>query len=219
VNRSLKIGVLGLQGAYQAHQEMMHRCGVSCEIIREASQLNLLSGLIIPGGESTTMTLLMKRFGLFDPIVRFSTQGKSIFGTCAGMILLAKNIKNSNQETLGLMDITIERNAYGRQSESFIAKLDIPLLEHDDFSASFIRAPRVSGIHSHKVKTLAVFNEHPVLLQQQNLLAASFHPELSNSIALHQYFIKLCGDKQQEETELHPKHPKPSQQKEQQTQP
>lgn len=171
-----KIGVLALQGAFAKHREMLDRLGVSSLEVRTPRELAEIDGLIIPGGESTTMWRLNDL-----PLKEFN---RPIFGTCAGMILLAR---------LGLLDVQIERNAYGRQCASFSTDLTVYLDKPCTIRALFIRAPRVTAIHSPEVKLLA---DTPVLIRQGDYLASAFHPELTNDPAIHHYFIQLCKEKQ-----------------------
>lgn len=176
---SLNIGVLALQGAFVKHCEMLKRLGVAPVEVRYQEQLANCQGLIIPGGESTTISqqLVENRFSLTD-------FNNPIFGTCAGLILLAAH---------GLLDITVQRNAYGRQLHSFSAEI---LFNNSPLPAFFIRAPRITSIHSSKVKILATHQKNPVLVQQGIYLASTFHPELTENSTIHNYFIEICKKKQ-----------------------
>ncbi|MEZ5315415.1 MAG: pyridoxal 5'-phosphate synthase glutaminase subunit PdxT [Chlamydiales bacterium] len=180
----MKIGVLALQGAFSKHIEMLRQIDVSAVEVRRMSQLDDVDGLIIPGGESTTIWKLNDL-----PLANFP---RPIFGTCAGMILLAR---------LGLVEVTIERNAYGRQYASFSTHLDVYLDTPQKIHAIFIRAPRITAIHSSKVILLA---KTPVLVRQENYLASAFHPELTKNPAIHHYFIKMCKDNKSLTTATHP---------------
>lgn len=186
----LVIGVLALQGAVEKHVRMLERCGVRAIPIRFAEELDAVHGLVIPGGESTTIGKLMVRYGLDKKIVEQARKGIPIFGTCTGMILLAKNIVNSDQPRLGLMDSTILRNAFGRQIDSFEADLDIPVIGPPAFRAVFIRAPYAAHA-DRNAQVLAQFDGKIVLLRQDNLLACAFHPELTDDPRIHEYFIEM----------------------------
>ncbi|MFZ5642951.1 MAG: pyridoxal 5'-phosphate synthase glutaminase subunit PdxT [Bacillota bacterium] len=187
------IGVLALQGAFREHEKMLRSCGEGIETrqIRLPAQLEGLDGLVIPGGESTTMGKLMIEYGLLEPIQELGSKGLSIFGTCAGMILLSKDIAGSAQPRLGLMDISVERNAFGRQVESFEADIEIPVLGEDPFSSVFIRAPYILSV-GEGVEVLARFGEKIVFARQGRFLAAAFHPELTRDLRIHRYFLKNC---------------------------
>lgn len=184
------VGVLALQGAFIEHQKSLAACGVESIQIRKPEQLDEISGLIIPGGESTTMGKLMHQFFLFEPILNLAHKGVPIFGTCAGMIMLAKDIEGSTQPRLALMDIAVERNAFGRQVESFETDLNIPELGEEPLKAVFIRAPYIKSA-AENVQVMAKVQDKIVLARQGNLLAAAFHPELTNDIRLHQYFLQM----------------------------
>jgi pyridoxal 5'-phosphate synthase pdxT subunit len=188
-----KVGVLALQGDFAAHGTALERAGAEPVFVRHREQLRGLDGLVIPGGESTTMLKLLHYDDLLGPLAEFG-QSKPIFGTCAGAILLAKEVSNPSQESLGLMDIDVERNAYGRQIDSRVTSLN-PEPEFEQrtspgsLEAVFIRAPiirRVSG----GAKVLARYGEDPVLVEQGRHLAATFHPELSNDPRVHELFLE-----------------------------
>ena len=185
------VGILGLQGAYAAHQKAIEACGAMAVIVRTPSEIEAVDGLIIPGGESTTMGLLLERFNLVPSLLSLVKARKPIFGTCAGMILLAKDIIGSDQLRLNLMDIVVERNAYGRQLESFTTTVSIPALKDNPFPAIFIRAPKITKVNSPDVEVLAEVKGSPVLVKQGLCLAAAFHPELSDDLAIHRYFLDL----------------------------
>lgn len=187
----MRIGVLALQGAFREHQQMLDQCGVESVQIRKREQLEGVSALIIPGGESTTMGKLLKDFNLFEPIIKMGREGLPIFGTCAGLIMLAKDIAGSEQPRLGLMDISVERNAFGRQVDSFEADLDIPAIGHEPFRAVFIRAPYILST-GNGVEVLARFGEKIVFARQGRFLAAAFHPELTGDLRIHRYFLEKC---------------------------
>jgi 5'-phosphate synthase pdxT subunit len=187
----MRVGVLALQGAFREHQKALEACGVETEQIRKPEQLDRISALVIPGGESTTMGKLLVEFNLFEPVKKLGEQGLPIFGTCAGMILLAKEIAGSNQPRLGLMDINVERNAYGRQVDSFEADLDIPVLGDKPFRAVFIRAPYILSVDNN-VEALNSFDQKIIFARQGRFLAAAFHPELTGDIRVHRYFLDNC---------------------------
>jgi len=187
----MKVGVLALQGAFREHQKILEACGVDSLQIRKPEQLEGISALIIPGGESTAMGKLLIEFNLFEPVQRMGKEGLPIFGTCAGMIMLARDIVGSTQPRLGLMDINVERNASGRQVDSFEADLDIHAVGERPFRAVFIRAPYILGVGS-GVEALAKFDNKIVMARQGHLLAAAFHPELTEDIRVHRYFLDSC---------------------------
>ena len=189
------IGVLALQGAFREHQKMLADCGVESVQVRKPEQLFDIDGLIIPGGESTTIGKLLTQFSLFEPLINRAKNGMPVFGTCAGLIMLAKDIKNSDQPRLGLMDVVAERNAYGRQVDSFEAELSIECLGSEPIRAVFIRAPYIEQA-GEGVEVLAVHGEKIVLARQGNYLVAAFHPELTEDTRLHQYFIDIVRRKQ-----------------------
>jgi pyridoxal 5'-phosphate synthase pdxT subunit len=188
--KSFTIGVLALQGAYEAHAKTLLALGATPKLVRLPADLEGIDGLIMPGGESTTMLKFLERHNFFDTLKTF-VQTTPTFGTCAGAILLAKDVENPAQKSLGALDITVERNAYGRQIDSTI--LTAPTkLEGGPLEMVFIRAPRITRTGS-EVEILASRGEHPVLVRQGHLLAATFHPELSNDYRVHQFFLNLIG--------------------------
>lgn len=187
----MKIGVLALQGAFREHHRMIERCGAEALDIRKPEELDQVAGLILPGGESTTIGKLMVEWGLLDKIKERAAEGMPIYGTCAGMILLAKEIVGSEQPRLGLMDITVERNAFGRQTESFEADLPIAELGTEPVRAVFIRAPLIETAAAN-VKVLASVNGKAVVARQDQFLVTSFHPELTGDCRIHEYFIRMA---------------------------
>ena len=190
------IGVLALQGDFIEHEAMLRRLGVDTCQVRSAAELRGLDGLIIPGGESTTFCRLMQDFNLYEPLGAFVKTGTPVWGTCAGMIILARHASDLDFPTLEAMDIEVVRNAYGRQVESFEADLDVPSLGAQPFHAVFIRAPVVSAVGP-SVEVLASVRqdpsrpETPVALRQGALMATSFHPELTDDARFHSYFVDL----------------------------
>ncbi|MCF8010164.1 MAG: pyridoxal 5'-phosphate synthase glutaminase subunit PdxT [Clostridiales bacterium] len=183
------IGVLALQGAFREHQKMFEYCGIKTVQVRMPEQLNNIDALVIPGGESTTMSKLLVEYDLLNPIIELGQKGLPIMGTCAGLVLLAREIVNSNQQpVLQLMDIKVKRNAFGRQRESFETDLDITELGELPLRAVFIRAPYVVSA-GENVKVLSSFKNKIICVEQQNLIGVAFHPELTKDIRLHRYFI------------------------------
>lgn len=178
------IGVLALQGAYAKHVEMIEKLHAKAKLVKTPNNLDLVDALIIPGGESTVQMDLIHRSGLFEPLQKFA-HTKPIFGTCAGAILLATRLQECAMPTLSIMDITVRRNAYGTQIESFKDEI---LFNQEKIPAIFIRAPVIEEINSN-ISILATYKETPILVQQGLHLAATFHPELSNNLSIHKYFI------------------------------
>ena len=186
----MKVGVLALQGAFIEHEKMLRSLGAEALQVRMPAQLEGLDGLIIPGGESTTIGKLAVEYGLVEPLREFA-RTKPTWGTCAGMIFLAKDIGIDRQPILGLMDIKVNRNAFGRQIDSFEADLPITPLGDAPFHAVFIRAPLVTDV-GEGVDVLAQLKDARIVAVQQNhLLATAFHPELTGDSRLHQYFLKM----------------------------
>jgi len=186
------IGVLALQGAYDAHVKTLVALGANARLVRKPEDLDGLDGLIMPGGESTTMLKFLERGGFFNALQTF-VQATPTFGTCAGAILLAKDVEHPHQESLGALDITVERNAYGRQNDSTILTAETAL-PGGPLEMVFIRAPRITRIGA-EVVTLATRDGHPTLIRQGHLLAATFHPELSQDGRVHQLFLNLVREK------------------------
>lgn len=184
---SIKIGILDIQGSVEEHFDALKKIGVGAVLVKNTKDLEKISGLIIPGGESTTIGKLMRRYGLNKVIQKCAIP---IWGTCAGAILLSKKIYNRKPHALGLMDIAIERNAYGRQIDSFQTKISIPALGRRKVPAIFIRAPRIKKT-SPFIRVLAEYNGEPVMVRQGRLLATMFHPELTTDMRIHRYFISM----------------------------
>ena len=192
----MQIGILALQGDFAEHRTMLNHLGVTVVEVRLPEQLEGLSGLIIPGGESTTIAKLAVSYGLMEPLRQFG-QDKAIWGTCAGAIFLSKDA-HRDQPLLQLMDITVERNAFGRQVDSFEMDLDIPaLLEIDPtgrlFHAVFIRAPLIESVQAGACILVQLQDGRIVAAQQGRLLATAFHPELTRDDRFHRYFIQLAA--------------------------
>lgn len=188
----MRIGVLALQGAFVEHMAMLRRLGVEALPIRLPRQLEGLDGLIIPGGESTAIGKLMDSYGLLEPLRHTIEQGLPVYGTCAGMILLARDIGTAAQPALGVMDITVKRNAFGRQLESFESDIAIPELGERPFPAVFIRAPIIERVGP-RARALASLDDGAIVAAEQGtLLATAFHPELSGDTRIHEHFVALC---------------------------
>lgn len=191
----IMIGVLALQGAFAKHVEMLNSLGVEAKEVRTLQDLEGCDGLIIPGGESTTMMRQIDFIKLADDLKEFA-QEKPLFGTCAGLILMSHEVLTSQMIPFGILDVAVERNAFGRQAESFIANIEITLDQHTDknFPAVFIRAPRIRSCGS-PVQTLAKFQDEPVLVQQGMHMGATFHPELTHNAFIHRYFLSLVKER------------------------
>lgn len=184
-----KVGVLALQGDFAAHAAALERAGAEPVLVRDAAQLSEIDGLVMPGGESTTMLKLMHYDGLFDALAEFGKR-RPIFGTCAGAILLAKEVSNPAQESFGLMDLSVERNGYGRQADSRIGTVELaPEAGGGEMEAVFIRAPIIRRTGP-QVKILAGYEGNPVLVEQGRHLAATFHPELTAGSGIHRLFVE-----------------------------
>jgi len=184
----LKIGVLALQGAVVEHLRCLRECEVEAVEVRRVEQLRGLHGLVIPGGESTTIGKLMEEYGFISALQELGQRGFPIFGTCAGLILLAREIAGSSQPRLGLMDVVAQRNAFGRQRESFEADLPVPAVGQKPFRAVFIRAPYLEAVGK-EVEVLARFGDKIVMARQGPFLATAFHPELTDDLRIHRYFL------------------------------
>ena len=185
------IGVLALQGAFREHVRALEACGVRTRLVRLPDDMEGLDGLVIPGGESTTMTMLMERMGLLEPVAGAVRGGLPTLGTCAGMIVLARRITDgrAGQVPLGALDIGVRRNGYGRQVDSFEADLLVSGLDGGPFPGVFIRAPVVEEVGAAEV--LAKHDGHPVAVRQGTVMALAFHPELSGDLRLHREFLRL----------------------------
>lgn len=185
------IGVLGLQGDFAAHGRALDRLDVNWMIVKTPAHLDLIQGLIIPGGESTTLLKLMEQYGFVEGIRSFHAAGGTLFGTCAGLIVLAVGVRNPAQFSLGLIDVTVERNAYGRQRESFESTGTILLNgQTDTVPMVFIRAPRIRDVGG-GVECLGHHGKEMVMVRQDRILASSFHPELTDDLCVHRYFVEM----------------------------
>ena len=184
-----RIGVLALQGDVREHLAILESLGVEAVPVKRASELEDIDGLVIPGGESTTIGKMAVRFGLIEPLRETVRGGMPVYGTCAGMIFLACSLADGDQPLIGALDVVVKRNAFGRQNESFETDLDITGLQ-DPFHAVFIRAPWIDKVGS-DVEVLASVDDHAVMVRQDRILATSFHPELTNDGRIHQLFLDL----------------------------
>ncbi len=194
--RTMKIGVLALQGAFREHIEMLRGMDVDAIEVRLPEQLRDIDGLIIPGGESTTIGKIATQYGLIEPIREMAAQGKPIWGTCAGMIVLAKDV-GMKQPLVGVMDVKVKRNAFGRQVDSFETDLEIPEIKNGDatpFHAIFIRAPLLESVGKNVQVLAKLDNGAIVAARQDNLLVTSFHPELTHDARFHNYFLRMAKD-------------------------
>jgi pyridoxal 5'-phosphate synthase pdxT subunit len=188
--KSMKIGVLAIQGDYEAHARMLKRLGAEPVFVRTPADLKDLRGLILPGGESTTHMKVMKEEGLLDAIQNFAAAGGAFFGTCAGTILLAREVHNPDQASLGLLDATVLRNGYGRQLASDV-HFGASKIKDEPLEMVFIRAPIIASLGK-GVRVLAEYEGHPVLVEQGRVMAATFHPELTDDTTIHERFLKLA---------------------------
>ncbi|MFC4077216.1 pyridoxal 5'-phosphate synthase glutaminase subunit PdxT [Salinithrix halophila] len=188
----MKVGVLALQGAVREHIRMLEATGVEAVSVKRREQLNDLDGLVIPGGESTTISKMMGKYDLMEPIREMGQRGVPLFGTCAGLILLAERIEGVENAHLGLLDITVRRNAFGRQRESFEAPLMIDGVA-EDFEAVFIRAPQITEAGA-RAEILCTVDDRIVVVRQGHLLGASFHPELTDDSRLHAHFVEMVKE-------------------------
>jgi len=185
-----KVGILAFQGAYDAHGKILTCLGAEIRRIKTADDFDEISHLVIPGGETTTFLKLLEFNDLTEPIINHVKSGKPILVTCAGLILIASRVTNPEQSSLGLLDVTVERNSYGSQVNSFVTDVNIPVIGDKPFEGIFIRAPRIESCGS-DVSVLGKINGDPVVVRQNNILAATFHPELSDDTRLHEFFLSL----------------------------
>lgn len=200
----LTIGVLALQGAFLEHANMLRKLGARPVEVRLPKDLDNLDGLIIPGGESTTIGKLAVQFGLIEPLHQFINQGKAVWGTCAGLIFLAKDIGATGSgghvipTRLEVMDIKVDRNAFGRQVDSFEADLNLKFSNNTPFRAIFIRAPLIEGCGDNVEILAQLENGGIVAARQDNLLVTAFHPELTDDVRFHQYFLTMMAEGREE---------------------
>ena len=188
----MKIGVLALQGAFAEHIKVLAALNIEAVPIRLSSDLAGIKALIVPGGESTSISKLLTDYSLKEPVKNLIQQGLPVLGTCAGMVLLAKKVVGFEVDTLGVMDIEIKRNAFGRQVDSFEADLPMPALGDKAFHGIFIRAPIVQKTEA-GVEILCQINNRAVAVRQGRMLACAFHPELADDLRFHRYFLTLVG--------------------------
>lgn len=202
----MKIGILAIQGSVIEHRQMLEKIGVEVKEIRLPEDIENIAGIILPGGESTTQSKLLKQFGLFDLLQNKIREGLPVWGTCAGAILLAKKVEGKNiPDTLRVMDIVANRNWYGGQRDSFVCEVDVSFFEEktseeisnfqfpiSKVEAVFIRAPKLDAL-TDDVKILAIHDNQPIMLRQKNMLVTAFHPELTDDTRVHEYFAKeIC---------------------------
>ena len=188
----MKIGVLALQGGFQEHIHHINELGYDGVLVKTVEDLKNIKALIIPGGESTTMGKLLKVTGLLSPLKEMIKNGLPVWGTCAGMILLAKNIDGETVTHLGVMDISVRRNAYGTQLDSFSTQIKLDEVDSNPLDLVFIRAPYVSEVKN-SVNVLAKINNNIVAVRENNMLVTSFHPELTSNTSFHKYFLKTIA--------------------------
>ena len=186
------VGVLALQGAFREHVAAVSRLGVAAREVRQLKDMDGIDAMIIPGGESTTMGKLLNEWHMLEPLRERIMQGMPVYGSCAGLILLCRTIENSNQPRLGVLDATVRRNAFGRQVDSFETELSMPEVGPDPVPAVFIRAPVLISVGP-EVRVLAEVKGQAVAVRQNNILATSFHPELTPDKRMHSYFLSFCG--------------------------
>ena len=186
------VGVLALQGAFREHVAAVSRLGVAAREVRQLKDMDGIDAMIIPGGESTTMGKLLNEWHMLEPLRERIMQGMPVYGSCAGLILLCRTIENSDQPRLGVLDATVRRNAFGRQVDSFETELSMPEVGPDPVPAVFIRAPVIISVGP-EVWVLAEVKGQAVAVRQNNILATSFHPELTPDTRLHSYFLNMHG--------------------------
>lgn len=184
------IGVLALQGDVIEHVAAMRRAGAEVIEVKTPAELERVDGIIVPGGESTTVTKLLHRFGLWEPLAQRARAGMPVWGTCMGMIVISAGVEGLAQETLGLLDVRVRRNAFGRQNDSAEVELPVPSLGEEPFPAIFIRAPWIEST-GRGVDVLAAYRDHGVMVRQGQVLGTSFHPELTPDDRVHRYFLDM----------------------------
>jgi pyridoxal 5'-phosphate synthase pdxT subunit len=191
--RNTLVGILAVQGDFALHARMLHRIGTQWKLVKHTDDLKEIDGLILPGGESTTMIKFLTETDAAEAVKRFAAEDHPILGTCAGAILLAKEVSNPPQPRLGLIDISIERNAYGRQVDSAVRIGECPDISDHLIEMVFIRAPIIRRVGD-GVRVLGRLEGLPVLVEQRGILAATFHPELTQDETIHRYFLKMCSN-------------------------
>ncbi len=185
----MKIGVLSMQGDIEEHLAMLEKLRVESIRVKSKKDLDEIDGLIIPGGESTTMLKLLKIGNLFDTIKQRILDGFPVYGTCAGLILLANEVSNPAQDSLKVLDVSVNRNGYGRQIDSFYVEINVPIIGGKPFKAVFIRAPIVTK--TGRVDILAQYNGHAIFVREKNVIASTFHPEISGDARIHEFFLGM----------------------------
>lgn len=193
---SLPVGVLALQGDFREHAAVLQNLGAEVVLVRRPEELSRLSGLVIPGGESSVMDKLSRVFGVAGPLRELIAAGMPVYGTCAGLIMLSDSILDAapGQQTLGGLDIVVQRNAFGSQTSSFETDLEIPVLGHRPVHAVFIRAPVVTSVGPRATALARLADGRCVAVQQGNLLGTSFHPEITGEHRLHEHFLQMVTD-------------------------
>lgn len=186
------IGILDVQGAVSEHAQSIEACGAKAVLVKHKDELAQVDAIVLPGGESTTIGKLIRAYHLHEALVKRITEGMPVFGTCAGMILLAKHIVQQNDVHLGVMDITVDRNSFGRQRESFEVDLVLQGVAGGPFPTVFIRAPQVQEVGK-DVEVLATYQDRIVAVREGSMLATAFHPELTDDHRLHQYFMDMIA--------------------------
>jgi 5'-phosphate synthase pdxT subunit len=188
VTAAPRIGVLALQGDFREHRAALESLGAVTAEVRRAAQLDELEGLVIPGGESTTIGMLMREYGFVPAVRAFARDGRAIYGSCAGLIVLAAGVVDGEQPQLGLIDLVVRRNAFGRQVHSFEADIDLPAAGAEPVHGVFIRAPWIES-SGPRVEILATYRGHPVAARQGRVLVTAFHPELTGDTRVHRLFL------------------------------
>jgi len=188
----VKVGVLAIQGAVAEHVQALAKLDVETVLVRLPSDLERISALVIPGGESTTINKLLSDYGLIEPLQKLIHEDLPVLGTCAGMVLLAKKVVDSEMKPLGVMDIDVKRNAFGRQVDSFETELSVPDLGDDVFKGVFIRAPIIQKVEPN-VEVLCMLGDDIVAARQDKLVALAFHPELTDDLRFHSYFLGIVN--------------------------
>lgn len=186
----MKVGILAVQGAFREHEQILKGLGADTVQVRLPEHLEGVGGIVIPGGESTSIGKLIREYHLLAPLQSMAQAGTPVFGTCAGMIVMAKRIQGEDTVHLGLMDVEVNRNSFGRQKDSFETDLDIPTIGQTPFPAVFIRAPHIASV-GEDVEVLSTYEDRIVAVQQDNYLALSFHPELTGDSRLHEHFLGM----------------------------
>ncbi len=189
-NTGILVGLLAFQGDYTAHRNILHKLDAETIEVRTGNELEKITHLVIPGGESTTFLKLLEFHNLTDLLRKHVLYGKPVLVTCAGLILLAKDVRYPRQESLGILDISVERNAYGRQVDSFTANFEVSILNDKKFNGVFIRAPRIIRT-GEGVEVLASLDGDPVMIRQGNILGLTFHPELTEDVRIHEMFVGM----------------------------